>query len=402
VSGAVYNDLFFPQVAGVGFSFNPYVWNTDIDPKAGMLRLVFGLGTRAVDRCDDDYTRIAALNAPTKRPESTFDEVRKFAQRRVDVLDLRANQLVSRYFEDVAKSAPDLSIDMFASRDLDLEKRAHESGMRGVFPWVLTFDRLFEETDFVGNMREMLRILQEAYGCPVDVEYTTNFMEDGSYRINLVQCRPFQVQRGPNALFLQDIPRSAAVVLETHGPIIGNSLACRIDRLIYVVPSVYGSLPVHDRYAVARAIGKLTHLDKDKEKKQIMLVGPGRWGTTTPSLGVPVSFAEINTVSIICELALMHEGLVPDVSLGTHFFNDLVEFNMLYLALYPERKDCRFNERYFLDAPNRLASLLPEAAAWEHAIRVIDTSDVPAAASLILSVDSMNQKAVCYVEEKKS
>jgi pyruvate, water dikinase len=398
VSGAVYDDLFFPQLAGVGFSFNPYVWNTDIDPKAGMLRLVFGLGTRAVDRCDDDYTRVVALNAPLKRPESNFDEVRRFAQRRVDVLDLRANQLVSRYFEDVLKSAPDMPLSMIASRDEELERRSREQGTRAVFSWVLTFDRLFQETDFVKDMREMLRTLQGAYGCPVDVEYTANFMEDGTYRINLVQCRPFQVKGGQGGLSQKEIPASGRIILETHGPIIGNSLTGPIERIIYVVPSHYGSLPVSDRYAIARLVGRLTHLDTDKLKKRIMLVGPGRWGTTTPSLGVPVSFAEINTVSVICEIAAMHEGLVPDVSLGTHFFNDLVEFDMQYMALYPDRKDSSFNEHFFLNAHNMLSGLAPDAAAWADTVKVIDKMDDSPDSKMILSVDSMNQKAVCYVD----
>ena len=70
VSGEMYGSLFFPHAAGVGFSFNPYVWHEDIDPKAGFLRLVFGLGTRAVDRTGDDYTRLVALNDPGRRPET--------------------------------------------------------------------------------------------------------------------------------------------------------------------------------------------------------------------------------------------------------------------------------------------------------------------------------------------
>jgi len=93
-----------------------------------------------------------------------------------------------------------------------------------------------------------------------------------------------------------------------------------IDRVIYVVPSVYGQMGVSQRYSVARTIGRLMHLDPPDSRQTVMLVGPGRWGTSMPSLGVPVSFAEINTASVVCELALMHEGLVPDVSLGTHFF----------------------------------------------------------------------------------
>jgi hypothetical protein len=401
VSGAVFNDLFFPQAAGVGFSFNPYVWNTEIDPKAGMLRLVFGLGTRAVDRCDDDYTRVVALNAPFLRPESTINEVRKFAQRRADVLDLRANQLVSRYFEDVVKSAGTIDISMFASRDTDLERQSREQGSAGPFSWVLTFERLFQETPFINDMRNLLQTLQEAYDCPVDVEYTVNFVEDGTYRINLVQCRPFQVQRGPGAAAFNEISDNAQVLLESRGPIIGNSMSFAIDRLIYVVPSKYGSLSNSDRYAVARLVGKLTHALSGKDKKKIMLVGPGRWGTTTPSLGVPVSFTEINTASVICELATMHEGLVPDVSLGTHFFNDLVEFNMLYMALYPERKDYRFNEQLLLDAPNALLSLVPDAHQWEETVKVLE-ADGDANKKVLLNVDSMSQKAVCYVQDNKS
>lgn len=398
VSGAVYGDLFFPQIAGVGFSFNPFVWTTDIDPKAGLLRLVFGLGTRAVDRCDDDYTRIVSLSAPHKRPESSFEEVRKFTQRRVDVLDLHANQLVSRYFEDVVKSAPDLSIDMVASRDEELDKRMREQNLRGFFPHILTFDRLLETKEFVGNMRDMLKTLQDAYGCPVDIEFTGNFMEDESCRINLVQCRPFQVQRGPGIASTKVMPPAAHIVLETHGPIIGNSLVNPIERIIYVDPSRYSSLPTGDRYAVARTIGRLTKIDKEKTPRRTMLIGPGRWGTTTPSLGVPVSFAEINTVSVICEIASMHEGLVPDVSLGTHFFNDLVEFNMLYMALYPDRKNNKFDEQFFISSPNHLVDLLPDLGAWAEVIKVIDTTGTGKTGQVVLSANSMDQKAVCYVE----
>jgi pyruvate, water dikinase len=400
VSGAVYGDLFFPQAAGVGFSFNPYVWNAEIDPRAGMLRLVFGLGTRAVDRCDNDYTRVVALNAPHKRPEANIDEMRKYTQRRVDVLDLRANQLVSRYFEDIVKSVPDLPLHIFASRDHEMEKRAKEHGSGDVFSWVLTFDRLFSETAFVGDMREMLSMLQEAYGCPVDIEFTVNFVEDATYRINLVQCRPLQVQRSTAGDASTEMAETGETLLKTLGPIIGNSLSTHIDRLVYVVPSVYGSMNQSDRYSIARLIGRITHAQHDGHPKHIMLVGPGRWGTTTPSLGVPVSFAEINTVSVVCELATMHEGLVPDVSLGTHFFNDLVETNMLYMALYPEREGNLFNEHILKRFPNRLITILPDASLWKEAVYVIDTPDLDANLTLYLNVDAMKQRAVCFAGSK--
>jgi hypothetical protein len=403
VSGSVYDDLFFPHIAGVGFSYNPYVWNSDIDPQAGLLRLVFGLGTRAVDRCDDDYTRVVALNAPKMRPEANADNARKYTQRKVDVLDLRANQFVSRYFEDVAKSVHQNALALFATYDEELERMSRKHGSHhSVFPWMLSFERLFDETTFVKNMRDMLKVLQEAYACPVDVEFTANFMADESYRINLVQCRPLQVHRSSYWNFSTEVTNSGDLIMETHGPIIGNSLSTLIDRFIYVVPSVYGKMNQSDRYSIARLIGKITHNIHDGHPEHIMLVGPGRWGTTTPSLGVPVSFAEINTVSIICELATMHEGLIPDISLGTHFFNDLVETNMLYMALYPDRKGNIFNETVLSRFPNRLAEILPEAAPWQNAIWVIDTPDTISQSALYLNVDAMKQKAVCLAGNVKN
>ena len=75
VTGELQGRAFYPHLAGVGFSYNPFVWGPEIDPKAGVLRLVYGLGTRAVDRVDDDYTRVVALNAPLRRPEGSLDEI---------------------------------------------------------------------------------------------------------------------------------------------------------------------------------------------------------------------------------------------------------------------------------------------------------------------------------------
>jgi pyruvate,water dikinase len=122
----------------------------------GMVRLVMGLGTRAVDRSDDDYTRVVSLSDPERRPESNFDSVRQYAQKRIDVLDLEANQLSTRQFADVARQSPDLPLKMVAAVDDELEQRARERGMQDVFPWVLTFEELLRNTPFVRDMRDAL------------------------------------------------------------------------------------------------------------------------------------------------------------------------------------------------------------------------------------------------------
>jgi pyruvate,water dikinase len=396
VSGARYNTLYFPQLAGVGFSYNPFVWSKDINPEAGMMRLVFGLGTRAVERIDDDYTRLIALNAPLKLPAVDVDDVKKYAQKRVDVLDLGANKQITAEFERVASQCTELPLDIFTSRDLDLERRAKEHGMKNIFSSYLNYAVLLEKTDFIRIMKEMLAVLQKAYNYPVDIEFTANFIDHSSYKINLVQCRPFQVRGEVSAVKAPKDIAEDKIIFKTRGPIIGTSLATIINRIIYIVPRAYSGLKLQECYSVARIIGQLTHLEEQKEqdKKVTALLGPGRWGTSTPALGVPANFSDINTVTVLCEIAKMHEGLVPDVSLGTHFFNDLVESGILYLAVHPENKDVLFNEDFLEKAPNKLKELLPGAASWAAVIRVIEPY---ADQQLFLSADAVGQEAVCYM-----
>jgi hypothetical protein len=402
VSGACYGNLFYPQIAGVALSRNPYVWNEQIDPNAGVVRLVFGLGTRAVDRSDDDYTRIVALNAPERRPESDLDRVRQYSQRKVDVIDLEANHFTSYKFADVTAGSPGLPLHIFASHNGPTNQENWSDAPSQPKP-VLTFKELLSQTPFVGDMQEMLRVLQAAYDYPVDLEFTANFAPDGGYKINLVQCRPLQVASDSGAV--EPPPKTvdpADCVLEAHGAVIGRSRANLIDRLIYVTPALYGKLPMRDCYAVARLIGRLLHLE-GPQPKRVMLVGPGRWGTTTPSLGVPVCFAEIATVSVLCEIVAMREDLVPDVSLGTHFFNDLVEMDMLYMALFPGRKGNSWNRDFFEQSPNRLTELLPDESRWSEVVRVIDMPLASRGGAVVkLSANSLAQQVVCYLEHSKS
>jgi pyruvate, water dikinase len=398
VSGACYDSLFFPQIAGVGLSRNPYVWNECIDPDAGVVRLVFGLGTRAVDRSDDDYTRIVALNAPDRRPESDIQGVRQFSQRKVDLIDLEANRFVTRNFAEVAAATPQIPHAIFSSDDSVSGVGDPSEASRRPNP-VLTFANLLSKTPFVHDMREMLQVLQRAYDYPVDIEFAANFPAPDCYKINLLQCRPLQVATDGGAVELPEQIDPSDCILEARGAVIGKSRVSTIDRLVYVSPAIYGQLPIRDRYSVARAIGRLLHLDKPRGPKHTMLIGPGRWGTTTPSLGVPVCFAEIDTVGVLCEIVAMRDDLVPDVSLGTHFFNDLVEADILYLALFPGRKGNSWNLAFFDQTPNRFAELLPSDARWSNVVHVIDMPRD--GAGLKLNANALTQQVLCYLEHGK-
>lgn len=384
VSGAVHGRLFYPHVAGVALSYNPYVWNTAIDPEAGMVRLVFGLGTRAVDRADDDYTRIVALNAPQMRPETSQDAAAEYAQRRVDVLDLEAGGLASRGLEEVLRESPDLPLHLFATIDPD-DREARP---------ILTFARILSSTSFVEEMRSVLEALRIAYWYPVDVEFTANFRPGGEFRLNVVQCRPLQVREGG---LIEPPPEGLAddaLLLLSRGPVVGQSSSTRVDRLVLVDPGAYARLAPRSRYEVARVVGRVNRLPG---RRVTVLLGPGRWGTSTVSLGVPVSFAEIARVSVVGEIVKQDMGVIPDVSLGSHFFNDLVEANMLYLAVYPDRTGHRLDERLIRSAPNRLPDLLPDDSGMAEVVRVVDFP-LPDGRGLRLHADCVKQQVRCWLE----
>ncbi len=398
VSGSVHGTLFYPHVAGVGLSYNPYVWGREIDPNAGVLRIVFGLGSRAVDRTDDDYTRLVALNAPGRTPTDSPDDALKYVQRKSDVLDLHANQLVSKKFGAVAKASPGLPLEIIASINKKRQEVRRGSSAKGLFPWVITFDNLLKQTDYADTMRQMLRHLQDTYGSPVDVEFTTNFLPDNSFRINLVQCRPLQVSGDCAVTNPPEHIESTDLVLKAQGAIIGRNQFCSINRIIHVVPSVYSMLSISDRHMIARLVGKVIRHDEGQDQKKTMLIGPGRWGTSSPELGVPTSFAEICKVSVLVEIVAMRENLVPEVSLGSHFFNEMVESDILYFALFPDIGINTINSTLLESLPNQFEELMPEDKRWSEAIRVIDLPVAGESKTVKLNANIIEQQVICYLE----
>lgn len=379
VSGSPQGRYYYPQAAGVGLSYNPFVWHPDIDPLAGVVRLVFGLGTRAVDRSDDDYTRLVALNAPARRPEADFDDVREHCQRRMDCLDLKEGEFVSLDFPEVIKETPDYPLDLYLTYTAE------------GYPWI-TFDRLLTETNVAPDLRRMLALLEEAYEHPVDVEFTLNFLSDGSYRIHLLQCRTFQFRRETGTMLpSEQIERQR--LLTANGAVIGVSREQPLTRIIYIVTETYAQLADRDRYEVARLIGRLNRKHPEDDRG-LMLIGPGRWGTHSPSLGIPVSFGEISRASVVCEMVEMHERLIPDVSLGTHFFNDIVEHDMLYLAYFPRNAGNNIDGAWFRTAPNRLLELDPDATRFADIVRVIDCADIPG--RVWLRADATSQSSLVF------
>lgn len=396
VSGSYHGDFFFPTTAGVGMSYNTFVWDRRLDPSAGMLRLVLGLGTRAVDRVSGDYPRIVALDHPRLQANAGDDDAARFSQHKVDLLDITRNAPRTVGLQELAELVPELPWSLLASEVSMPPVRPGTIAAAGPVAArkVLSFSELLSDTQFPRMMRRMLDTLQRAYDYPVDVEFTAEFNESGSAHINLVQCRPLQT-RGIQAgrVSIPELVPMDQTLFRSAGSFMGGSIVAPLRRIICVDPQSYSQLRQADRYEVARTIGRLTRMVRDQESQPTALLGPGRWGTTSPSMGVPVRFAELGGITMLGEIAFSAGGLMPELSFGSHFFQDLVESGIFYVAIFPDRTDTQLNLEYLTDYPNILAQLLPNDAALAATIRVVD---LPEEHDLVLHADIISQRVSCH------
>jgi hypothetical protein len=391
VSGSYRGDFFFPDMAGVGISYNTFVWKPHLDPKAGMLRLVMGLGTRAVDRVEDDYPRIIALDDPLLRPQADIEDIRKFSQRKVDILDFQTNTHRTIKANTLLHRCTGLNIDMMAEHDLEAESLLRERNIKPETSYVLTFKKLLSKTDFPALMQRMLKTIENVYNYPVDMEFTVNFTGPQSFRVNLVQCRPLQAKGISANVKIPDTLEEDKILIETTGCTMGGSISQKIDKIIYIHPAKFIGLDNSEKYTLAREIGRINRR-LDRSGSVNMLMGPGRWGTTTPSLGVPVSFSEINNTSVLVEMAYEGSNLMPELSFGTHFFQDLVETGIFYLALFPQAKGVTFNRQRLLSEPNMINEILGEQSRFSDIIHVADCTK----SRLSFMSDVVSQRVVCF------
>jgi hypothetical protein len=344
VTGSLFRDVYMPAAAGVAFSYNAYRWNPSIDPNAGVIRLVMGLGTRAVDRTDGDYPRIAALDDPSSRAMHG-KHVSDYTQHKVDVLDLSINAHATVPIEKIAdKMAPWFKA-MMVEHDPARESELKQLGMDREIIFT-SCENLLRNEDFVGGIRKILKTVEREYDYPVDMEFALNIAKDGGFVINLLQCRPLQTGgSGIRTELPQGVPREKTF-FDLTGGTMGGAYSAHIDVVIQVDPKRYYEYPYNQKPAVARAIGQINQYYKDSDKV-IMLLVPGRIGTTSPELGVPVRFAEISNMSIACEVSYEGAGYLPELSYGSHFFQDLVEADIFYASIFENKETTKYYDADF-------------------------------------------------------
>ena len=399
VVGTRIGDYFIPSFAGVAFSRNEFRWSPRIKPEDGLLRLVPGLGTRAVDRTSDDYPVLMAPGQTGLRVNVTVDETVRYAPKMMDVINLRTNTFetvevkeVLRNFgsnipgiEKIISSYDDEQIRTPVGKNIDFEKE----------DLVVTFEGLFTRTDFVSKVKALLELLEQKMGTPVDIE----FASDGT-DFYLLQCRPQSFAEGcAPAPIPRDIENDRIVFSARR--YVSNGKVPEISHVVFVDPEIYDRLPDHQSMlAVARAVGKLNKL---LPKRRFILMGPGRWGSRGDiKLGVKVTYADISNTAVLIEIARQRGNYLPDLSFGTHFFQDLVEAQIRYLPLYPDDDGTILNEHFLRGAKNILPEVLPECAHLADTLKVIDVPGSTDGLHLRVLMNADLDEAVGYLAEASS
>jgi len=385
VSGSLFRNFFMPAVAGVGYSFNNWRWHPELDQRAGMIRVVIGLGTRAVDRTGSDYPRLVSLDRPDLDPAGVASRA-QYCQRAVDGLDLENRAFATKPLEEILPDVPSWLVDILCERDFETERTLAERGQARQIR-IGTCAGVVAGKELLADIRSMLRALQDAYGNPVDIEFTVNWTTGGEYLLNLLQCRPLQSLCLPAASSGSASERDAIdaaalaavppedVFFFLHRNTMGPQLNCRIDAVISIDPVAYYNLPYRDKPTVARLVGAL-NARYCGTGKTVMLLAPGRIGTSSPELGLGVSFAEIDNLGVICEVACSGAGYQPELSYGSHFFQDLVESGIFYAAIPENDPPSMFRPDFFVSGKDIMRELLPESPLEDGIMRVYEPDEL--------------------------
>jgi hypothetical protein len=398
VEGERFGKYYFPQIAGVGFSRNLYRWSPQIRKEDGFLRIVWGLGTRAVDRVGRDYPRMVALSHPELRPDSSVKSIRRYSQQYVDLINLEDNRFETLPIQEVL-SPRYKPLRYIAQKDQGGYLSTIRSSILhgGLDQLILTFQGLIQNTPLPDRMKRILSLLEEHYRGPVDMEFTVE-LDDlqqlrPNPRISILQCRPQAYVEGSDAQLPDKIPREN--ILFSTRRLVPQGRVSDIRYVLFVSPEGYYALPTPvERTEVGRAIGRLNEILADET---FICVGPGRWGTVNPDLGVRIGYSDIYNTRSLIELTGEGIGPAPDASFGTHFFQDLVEARIYPLAVFLDDEEAFFNREFFYDSPNSLGEIAPDESSLDHCIRLIDVTAFRPGHHLELIMVEGERRAVAFL-----
>ena len=330
--GRQYGDLFFPAISGVAQSYNYYPMEP-MKPEDGIANIAVGLGKTVVE--GERSLRFCPLY-PQRLPQfSTVEDILENAQRdfyglQTDVLNTNADQhedaaLVKK---DVADICDPALMQMIASTYQPQEHRIKDAIIAGGHP-VVTFAAILKygALPLPAILSEVMAMGQKGMNCPVDVEFSVNLPEDpeGRPEVAILQIRPMAAR--DEMAHVEILPEETKRCFCYSENTLGNGINRNLTDIVYVKPQDFDPAKTVE---IAKEISIL-NAELAKDDCSYILIGPGRWGSADPWLGIPVRWADISGASVIVETT--HASFTADPSQGSHFFHNMTSLGMSYLNI---------------------------------------------------------------------
>ncbi len=338
--GRMHGDHYYPELAGAAFSQVFRRPSPRIKKEDGVVRLCFGLGTRTVDR---SFARTFYLTNPNLRPEGNRPaDIVVHSQENFDYVDIENNAFmtgpVGSFVHEIARNHKMAQAYIqWYDGSMFHWLLADTSYMQAPRP-VFTFAELPQRCpQLFDRLKKLLGLFEKELQLPADMEFT--YESEGDI-FTLVQLRPLSVYDDKGKVEIPEVEPERIILKADR--MVANGRLEGVRHIVYVDPELYGKTP--DFYEVARAVGEI---NKELDGERYLLVGPGRWGSSNPSLGVPVRYNELSNSGCLVELGIPSKGMAPELSYGTHFFLDLDGDNILYLPVFDGTNDNIYNKEWF-------------------------------------------------------
>ena len=347
ICGSEHDGLYYPMLSGVARSVNFYPLGNE-KPEDGIVDLAFGLGKTVVDggnslRFSPKYPKkILQLSEPKLALRDT--------QKMMYALDLRpgafkisVNEGINLAHSPVADILPGFSHPEIVASTFSTENNRMLPGITAKGPRVISFDAILKYNRFplAQIIRDLLDLCKEALMCDVEMEFAADMdyrHKDNALVLKLLQVRPVGEYGNDAKVSIADAEKNMQKVLVKSSKALGSGQIENITHIIHVPSDTFDSAKTID---MAKEIAKLNSIVRN-EGGSYLLIGPGRWGSSDPWLGIPVLWSDISEAKIIVESAIPGYQIEP--SQGTHFFQNITSLGVGYLTVDTVRRDGLIDE----------------------------------------------------------
>ena len=331
--GRPYKRYFYPHISGVAQSYNYYPFS-HMKPEDGIGLIAVGMGKSIVDgeesyRFCPKYPKMIML---------TIKGMLQNSQRSFYALDIQKNNVdLVRGTDATLEKIPILkaeehgtltwSASVYDAASNTVRPGLHMEGPRIVdFSYILQYDQV----PLAATVLKLLEIMRSALGAPVEIEFSVDLNKDSSGKATfyILQVKPLIRSVDSMVVDTSLVEKSDLILYSDQG--MGNGIVEGIRDIIYVLPESFDKMQTRQ---IAKEIHEINFGMKKAGTKYI-LIGPGRWGSSDPFLGIPVDWTAISEARIIVEAGIKDFNV--DASLGSHFFHNITSMNIGYFTVSPK------------------------------------------------------------------